>query len=139
MKKFIALLFAWAVGWTVYMIAVVLTVYDGLLSLIFQPFIAMLVSALFVALAWLIEFVLKIPLVGKFWGSGYIAPSLVIVGSLFILCFGPFLGLTVRLTNPETGSQINGLHPVALVGGYFLLLFSIVNWPLKKVNTDFRK
>jgi hypothetical protein len=57
---------ALCVGWIVHMIAMVLTVYDGLLSLLFQPLMAALWSTVFTAAALICGFlVFRIPLLGR--------------------------------------------------------------------------
>jgi hypothetical protein len=67
----LAVLAAFAVGWVVYMVGMVLTVYDGLLSLIFQPIMAALWSGFVVLLSLLVGLVLRVGPVSRFWnGSG---------------------------------------------------------------------
>ena len=63
----LAILVAFGVGWVVYMVAMVLTVYDGLLSMIFQPILAALWSGCVVSLSLLLGLVLRIPPVSRVW------------------------------------------------------------------------
>ena len=121
---------AWIIAWVVYMIAMMMTVYDGLLSLIFQPIMAALTSTLFVGAALLVGLVFRIPFIGRVWSSSWCWAGLLAVSSLFVLCLGSTFGMTSMYTNPETGTQFRGIHPVAALGGYFVLIFSIANWPL---------
>ncbi len=129
LKRTMAVVAAFGLGWVVYMIGMVLTVYDGVLSLIFQPFIAALVSGVCVAGALLIGLLLRIPALSRWWTS--LRAVFVACGSLFVLVFGYFIGFTYIGTNPETGSEVVTLHPVAALGGYFLLLFAVANWPMR--------
>lgn len=50
MRRIISVIIAWVLGWLVYMIAMVLTVYDGILSLMFQPIMGAIVTS-FVAVS----------------------------------------------------------------------------------------
>lgn len=136
-KKYVKLLMrfatvaaGWMIAWVIYMIAMMITVYDGLLSLIFQPIMAALTSTLFVGAALLVGLVFRIPAVGRAWSGSWWWPGSLAAGSLLVLCLGSTLGITSLYTNPETGVSFTGIHPAAALGGYFLLIFSIVNWPL---------
>src|SRR5436309_15348587 len=128
--RFITIVAAWILGWIVYMIAMIVTVYDGLLSLIFQPIMAGLTSTAFVGAALLVGLVFRIPVVRKAWNSSRWWATLSALGSTLVLCLGSALGFTAVYTNPETGSQFRGLHPMAALGAYFLLIFSIANLPV---------
>jgi len=121
---------AWIIAWVVYMIAMMMTVYDGLLSLIFQPVMAALTSTVFVGAALLVGLVFRIPFVGKVWAASWWWAASLAATSTLVLCLGSTFGLTSIYTNPETGSQFTGIHPIAALASYFLLIFSIANWPL---------
>jgi len=114
------------------MIAMMMTVYDGLLSMIFQPIIAVLCSSLTVGIALLVGLLFKIPALGQWWRVTPIPAALLVIGSLVILCFGSTLGLRHTFTHPETQQPIVGLRPDAALVGYFVLLFAIANWPVKR-------
>ena len=122
---------AFCLGWLVYMIAMVLTVYDGLPSLILQPFMAALVSGIFVSLAVLFGLLLRIPPLWRWWRQTPLWAGLVAAASLFVLSFGYFIGLTYVGTNPETGTEVVTLHPAAVIGGYFGSIFAVTNWPTR--------
>jgi hypothetical protein len=69
MRRCAAILAAFIAGWGVYMIAMVITVYDGILSAIFQPFMAAFCSAVFVGLAVLAGLVLKGRPIARLWNA----------------------------------------------------------------------
>jgi len=123
---------ALCLGWVIYMIGMLLTVYDGVLSLIFQPFMAALASGLTVGLALLAGVLLRIPILSRWWSSTALWAGLLGGISLFVLAFGYSLGLTYVGTNPETGNKVLTLHPTAAVAGYFFLLFAVANWPVRR-------
>jgi len=123
---------AFAVGWLVYMIGMLTTTYDGLLSLIFQPIMAVFWSGLFVVLALLVGLVLRLPPLARIWNASPFWAFAVAGASQFSLIFGYSLGLTDVGTHPETKQQFAMLHPAVAVGGYFFLVFSIANWPIRR-------
>jgi hypothetical protein len=125
---------AWVVGWVVYMVAMVLTVYDGPLSLIFQPIMAALVSGFCVGVSFVLGLVFKIPALGKLWNASRWTATVLAFASVCLMLFGTALGLTQTFTDPESGAKIVGLHSGLAMASYWVLLFSIVNFPLKKPN-----
>lgn len=121
---------AWIIGWILYMIAMMMTVYVGLLSFIFQPIMGAVASSIFVGAALLVGLIFRIPVIAKAWTSSRWWAALLAVGSILVLCLGSAVGFTTVYTNPETGSQLTVLHPIAALAASFLLIFSIANWPL---------
>jgi len=119
-------------GWIVYMIAMILTIYDGLLSLIFQPIMGLLASVLFVGAALIAGVLFRIPALGRIWRSSWMWAAGVVFSSIFLMCFGSMLGLRQCYLDPETGQQFAGLHSGVALASYFALLFAITHWPLKK-------
>lgn len=91
MRRALAIFVAFVVEWIVYMIAMMMTVYDGIISMIFQPIMAVLCSGSFLALALLVGLILRIPVISRWWRSSRLWALTLVLGSLFILCFGSFL------------------------------------------------
>ena len=131
LARAIAVVAAFSIGWIVYMIGMVLTVYDGMLSLILQPFMAALASGVCTAVALLVGRLLRLP-VSRWWRSTRLWAALLAGASLFTLAFGYFVGLTYVGTNPETGKQVLTLHPVEALTGYFFLICAGANWPVQR-------
>lgn len=129
-----AVFVAFCIGWLVYMVAMVLTVYDGLLSLIFQPILAALWSGFVVGLSLLVGLLLRLRPVSRVWNGSRRWAALIAITSVFILVFGYFVGITYIGVDPDTQQEIKILHPAAALGGYFFLLFSIANWPIRKAE-----
>lgn len=132
LTRAIAVVAAFFIGWIVYMIGMVLTVYDGMVSLILQPFMAALTSGACTVLVLLVGLLLRLPVVSRWWRSTRLWAVLLVGVSLFTLAFGYFIGWTQVGTNPETGEQVLTLHPVAALTGYFFLLFAVANWPVQR-------
>jgi hypothetical protein len=118
-------------GWLVYMVAMVLTVYDGVLSLIFQPFMAALFSGLFVAAALVLGLALRAPKIREAWSSAGWWVLLITVAAVAVMIFHAQLGLQTEFVNPQTKEKMKTLSPVAGVVCYFLAIFPVVNLPGK--------
>jgi len=132
MKTLIRCFCGFALGWFLYMVAMVLTVYDGLLSLIFQPFMGALFSGVFVGLAMLAGLILRVPRIKDIWrGAGWLV-LVITATSLAVMIFHAQLGLQEELVNPETKQKIVTMSPLAGVICYFFAIFPIVNFPEKK-------
>ena len=123
MQRFLAIFVAFGVGWLVYMIGAV-TYYDGVEWFIFQPIMAALCSALFVGVALLLGLALGAAPLSRWWHGTQLWAAILVVASVFVLCYGWDLGA------PRA-------HPAATLVSYFMLIFSISNWPLRrKTNAE---
>ena len=131
MRRFPLLVTAWFVGWVVYMIAMVLTVYDGITSLIFQPVLGAIVSALCVTGCFLIGLIFRIPTIGRVWSASRWTSIFLAAASIGMLILGSAMGLTQSFVDPETQTKVVGLRSDVAIACYFVLLFSITNFPLK--------
>lgn len=129
-KRSAAVFAAWWTGWLIYM-AAMLSDYDGILSLIFQPIMAALCSSLFTGAALLCGLALRIPVAGGAWRSSHAGPLLMIGISMFVLCFGTSLGWTQTYTT-ENGTPAVTLRPELACAGYFGVIFAIANWPVPR-------
>jgi hypothetical protein len=125
---------AWATGWAIYMVAVALWSYDGLPSLILQPFCAAIVSTIFVGAVLLAGLVLRVPVVGRLWHSQREWAVALAAACLIVMCFGSTVGLTEVFVDPETGQRFEALHSVAALATYLLLLFTIAHWPTGRAH-----
>jgi len=130
-KRALAVGIAFGVGWVVYMVGMMLTVYDGFPSLVIQPFLAALFSVTVVGASLLVGLLLRVPPVSRLWHASPRAAALISVASLLVLVFGYSVGLTYVGVDPDTQEEVVVLHPAAAVGAYCSLLFSLANWPVR--------
>lgn len=119
-------------GWLIYMVAMVLTAYDGITSLIFQPFMAAIFSGLFVAAAYVLGHALRVPKVREAWNSVGLWSLLLTAGAVGIMIFHAQLGLQTEMVDPESKEKFKTMLPVAAVVCYFFAIFPIVNLPERK-------
>jgi hypothetical protein len=131
LARSLAVFLAFGVGWVTYMVGMVLTVYDGLPSLVLQPILAALWSGGVVFLSLLVGLLLRVPPVWRAWHGSRLWATSIAGASLLLLVFGASLGLTYVGVDPETDHRIVMLHPAAALAGYFCLVFSIANWPVR--------
>ena len=129
MGRLLRLLIAWGVGWTIYMVAVLLWGFDGLASLILQPLCAAIVSAGCVGIVLLGGLVLRVRPVGRIWRAHRSLAGVIAVACLAVMCLGSTVGLTGTYADPETGRPFVALHPAAAVLSYLALLFVLTHWP----------
>jgi succinate dehydrogenase hydrophobic anchor subunit len=120
------------VGWVIYMVAMVLTVYDGGLSLIFQPIMAGIFSGVFVVGALLVGLPLRAPKIREVWSHAGLWPLLLTFGAIGVMIFHAQLGLQAELVDPETKEKVKTMLPVAALICYFVAIFPIVNLPSKR-------
>ena len=137
MKKTRRSLFAWAVGWLICMIAMTAGETVTPFQLAAAAVIAAFASSLVVGIAFLVGFVNKIRQVGQLWRRNPACAAILIVSSLFILIFGSAMGVTERYENTEYISEgdehtyeYTGLRREVAWVAYFVLIYSLVNWPL---------
>jgi hypothetical protein len=132
MRRLLCILVALGAGWCVYMVAMVMTTYDGLLSLILQPFMGALASGLCTGLALLVGLLTRIRLIRRLWCASWVPAAVIVAASLLLMSLGSALGLVETYTNPDTGQSFKGLHYMVALTAYFAMIFAIANWPIKK-------
>jgi len=121
---------AFFIGWAIYMIGVAVAADVGYLELAMQPIMAILTSAIGVMVGCLAGVIFEIPIVLRLW-SRSAAPACAVIGvGCFVLMCGRAIGLDYAVIIPGDKEESRLLHPGAALGGYFLILFAISNWPI---------
>lgn len=139
MSRFAFTIVAWVVGWVGYMIAMVLTVYDGIPSLMFQPIMAAIASALAVGVGLFFGLIFRLPLIGKFWRSSWIWAALLAGGNVLLLCCGKQWGITETFTDSETQHQYVGLRSSVALVSYFVLFLPSPIGHTRKSNAQTKR
>jgi uncharacterized membrane protein YqgA involved in biofilm formation len=129
MTLFIQITTAILVGAFYYMVAVVMTVYDGFLSFVFQP----LMGIAFSVVAILVLLVLGLPLrmskrLNSWWRRYWCAPF--VVGSI---AFGLMLAswiprFRVTVFDPELQAEVSSFHPALAISGWLLTIFAVLHF-----------
>lgn len=136
MRRAIAIFAAWCLAWLVYMVAMVLTVYDGLLSMIFQPIMAAIWATVAVVISLVLGLIFLVPPIGRAWRKAWFLSPALAVGSVILMCFGAKWGLTETYRDPETGEQWIGLNSWVALGSYLTMVFAVANYQAFSVTPD---
>jgi hypothetical protein len=123
-------LLAWVAGIGIYMLAMAMTVYDGILSLIFQPFAAAVVSFLFLVIIMLTSLLLLIPPVRRLWHEHVVvALSVLAVGIVLVTCSFVCIEVMVNSAGEQNVERFGRLGATTVVLGTLLVMFALANWP----------
>ena len=114
---------------------IVLGSWAGAESCICQPVISIFPSSMCVLLAIIVGLPLSVPSIRRFWSKALVLNIALLIAGFVLLLFSQALGLNAQLIDPNTNDTYYVAHPVAVTLGYFLLVFSIVNWPFKPTLT----
>lgn len=114
--RWVTIVAAFAGGWFIYMIAMAMTVYDGLLSGIAQSFMAAFFSGIAVCLALALGLLLRVPSIERNWKQTTVWPARLAGLGLFGLMLGKWFGIAL------------------LTASWFTIIFSLTNWPVKQAS-----
>jgi hypothetical protein len=120
---------AFVLGLVIYMIAMAMTVYDGALSLIFQPIVGSILTGLALFALCVFGSPLLIGGVWKRWQRvGWLVLLLSVAGiACFVASWHP--SLRVQVLDPETNMMVDSFHPVLSIGGWLLAMFGLLFCP----------
>ena len=125
-------------GVVAYLIAMAMTVYDGALSLIFQP----IIGTIFTGIACIALTILASPLlitrVWKLWQRLWAFPLLVTAAGIVSMFASWHPSLRVRVWDPELQMQLESFQPALAMGGWIAMLFGILWLPKIALTRDAR-
>ena len=122
---------AFATSWILYMVGMLLTSYDGLLSLIFQPIMAGIFSMVGIAVSLIVGLIFRYPPIGNWWRKSYLWAGLCVALGLTVLMLAYPLGFTITVQHFETSAELNIIIPELAITAWFLIVFALTNWPDK--------
>jgi hypothetical protein len=124
-------LIAFSTGLAVYMLAMVMTVYDGLMSMIFQPIVGAICSLLGLAVVGLLGLPLYWgPHRSWWWTRGAWLSVVILAASIVALGSSWHPSLRIMVRHPELATDIASFHPALAIGGWLGLLFGLAHTPL---------
>lgn len=124
-------LMAFFAGWAVYMLAIVMTVYDGLMSIVFQPIVGAIFSLVGVVAMGLLGLPLYWgPLRSWWWTRGAWLSVFILAASIVALGLSWHPSLRIMVRHPELATDIASFHPTLAIGGWLGLLFCLAHTPL---------
>lgn len=120
---------AMIVGVCYYMLAVVMTDYDGILSIIFQPIMGAILSA--IAILFLLIIGLPIRLIKRmniWWKAHWWLPFVIgtLAFAMMVLSWIPYF--RIKVMHPELGVMVDTFHPVLAIVGWLLTLFAVLHF-----------
>jgi len=120
---------AFILGLVIYMIAMVMTTYDGITSLILQPIMGSILTGVALVALVVVGSPLLIGAVWKQWRrAGWFVLSVTVVGvACLIVSWHP--SLRVKVLNPDTGAMVESFQPALAVGGWFASMFGVAFCP----------
>ena len=129
---------AFVLGLIMYMIAMMLTTYDGALSIALQPLMGTILCLIALAALCLLGSPLLITAVWNRWRKTWWLPLLITVLGLaaFVISWHP--ALRVKLINPDTHETIESFQPALSAGGWLAAMFGIAFCPIIGFSGDRR-
>jgi hypothetical protein len=121
---------AFVFGLITYMLAMVMTTYDGALSMIFQPIVGSLLTALSLFAVLIVGSPLLIPRIWTVWRKLRWLSALLILLAIIAMALSWHPSLRVKVLNPDTNTPVESFNPPLALGGWFTLLFAICFSPL---------
>jgi hypothetical protein len=111
---------------TIYMIGMMITTYDGVLSLLLQFIVGSTITIISIGIIGALFLPLIFPVVWNYWKKMWFLPSFLTIVAimLFYLSWMPQYRITV--TDPDTNSLKQSFQPTMAVIGWFIMIFSIL-------------
>jgi len=137
--QFLAALF---VGVCWYMLAMAMTVFDGILSLILQPFVAVVMTSVAIVPLWILGLPIRLCRGLRAWwlDHWWISPVLGAV-AFAMMCASWYPDLRIKVWNPEFEYWQESFQPHLSVGGWLLTLFAVLHFfpPFQWLHTTPRE
>jgi len=127
MTIILQILAAFLVGVGYYMLAMGMTVYDGMISLILQP----IMGGMFAIIAIIILLVVGLPirLMKKvnLWWKHHWWLSFILGAVAFVMMYASWMPqFRIKVLDPDSGSQVDSFHPLISISGWMLTIFSVL-------------
>jgi hypothetical protein len=118
---------AFMVAWFYYMIAMMMTTYDGVLSMIFQPIIGAIFAAVGVAVCFLLGLPIRfIRSMCERWRGVWWLPLFFGAVGFVLMVMSWMLRVTVH--DPATGMDVQTFQPAMALTGWLLSVFAALHF-----------
>ena len=112
-----------------YMIAVAMTVYDGMLSMIFQPIIGAIVSAIAILALLVVGTPIRLSKkMNSWWKRHWWIPIAIGSAAFIMMCLSWLPYFRVKVIDPESNMVVDSFHPVLAIGGWLLTMFAVLHF-----------
>lgn len=123
------ILSALLVGVCYYVLAAMMTAYDGALTVIFLPFAAIIVTSAVIVLLLLAGLPIRLIRSLNSWWRRYWWVSFVLGSLAFCMMVASWLPpFRANVFDPDLQMEINSFHPTLALGGWLLTLFAVLHF-----------
>jgi hypothetical protein len=117
------------VGVCYYMLAMAMTVYDGILSLMFQPIMGAIFTLIAIAVMSLVGLPIRLMRRLNAWWRKHWWIVFLIGTVAFLMMYASWMPqFRTMILDPETQTEVASFHPVLAVGGWLLTIFAVLHF-----------
>lgn len=128
------LFLAWIAGWIVYMIAMMMTTYDGFPSMVLQPVMGAILTSIGILIVLIAGSPLIFPTIWKWWTKMWWLSIMIVALSIIAMLLSWLPGNRIIVYNPDISSEIESFHPMLSFGGWFGMLFGLAWTPILSIR-----
>jgi hypothetical protein len=123
------IMLALVIGVCYYMLAVAMTVYDGLLSMIFQPIMGAIFSGIAISLLLIVGLPIRLSKkINNWWRKHWWISFVIGTVAFIMMCVSWLPYLRVKVMDPELDMMVDSFHPVLAIGGWLMTLFAVLHF-----------
>ena len=128
------------VAWSYYMVAMMMTTYDGFPSFFFQPFIGALFAAVAVLVCFLIGLPLRIiPGLRRSWQRFWFLPLFLGSIGFLLMVFSWLPPFREVVYDEDLRTQVKSFQPALALSGYLLSVFAALHFRFPRPRFMIRK
>jgi hypothetical protein len=129
---------AFLLGMVLYMVAMMMTTYDGVLSIIFQPLMGALLTGLSLVMLCILGSPLLLRQVWVGWRHLWWIPILLVFAGIGAVVVSWHPSFRIRVFNPDTKTWIDSFQPELAISGWLAAMFGVAFCPLIGIRGDRR-
>lgn len=132
---------AFVVGLGYYLLAMAMTVYDGLMSMILQPIMGAVCTVVVIIMMLVIGLPIRLmKKLNRWWIRRWWLAMLLGALAFVMMMVSWMPQLRIKLLDPDTGCQIDSFHPPLAITGWMLTIFAVLHFfpplPWRKINEE---
>jgi hypothetical protein len=117
------------IAWIYYMIAMIMTTYDGVLSMLFQPIMGAIFAFIAVLLCFIIGLPIRlIPKLRLLWCRFWWLPILLGLIGFILIAISWFPPLRETIRDEIRDIDVQTFHPTLATLGWFLSIFAVLHF-----------
>ena len=129
MNAFWQITAALIVGVCYYLLAMAMTVYDGILSMMFQPIVGAILTLIAIAVMSLVGLPVRLMRPLNNWWRKHWWIVFVIGAVAFLMMYASWMPqFRTTVLDPETDMEVASFDPTLAVGGWLLTIFAVLHF-----------